>query len=211
MHTCVMCTDMIRRVAETPGLIAMPTLGCFVPGYLLIVPRRHVPSFGRLDQATLTEAAGLIDALAARLSAVYGMPVLGFEYGLNAVGARRVEHAHWHLLPSTAALGAWLDARQAGKPIASLAELPTTGSYIAVRGQDAALTVYPVDGPMDEGRRLRLRRLVAELDPRVDPGTWDWASHGYLDLIRQTIADLAPVTGDSQIRILARRPASDHA
>ena len=187
-----MCTNTTPRVASTPGLEAMPTIGCFVPGYLLILPRRHALTLGQLDTATLAEAEGLIDALAARLAAVYGMPVLGFEYGLAAEGARRIEHAHWHLLPSTADLTAALHERMPGKQVVSLAELPATGSYIAVRGQDAALTVYPVEGPLDEGRRLRLRRLVAELDPRVDPDGWDWAANPRPDLILRTIADLAP-------------------
>lgn len=36
-----------RFVAATAGFVAVPTLGCFVPGYLLIVPRTHVLSFGQ--------------------------------------------------------------------------------------------------------------------------------------------------------------------
>lgn len=181
-----------RFMAETRNLVALPTFGCFVPGYLLIVPRSHVLSFGQLDAGTLFEAEQLITELAGRLAEVYGLPVLGFEYGNNQRGGRRIEHAHWHLLPSAAELRGWLDARLSVRRIASLTELPRRKdrSYIAVRDQRAGLSVYPV--PNRSTQRVRLRRLVADLDPHVDSAGWDWAARNYPELIRQTVDDLGP-------------------
>jgi diadenosine tetraphosphate (Ap4A) HIT family hydrolase len=117
-------TGRSRFIAETPRLIAVPTFGCFVAGYLLIVPRIHTLSFGQLDAETLTEADELIRSLTGRIEAAYGLPVLGFEYGNNQPGGRRIEHAHWHLLPSTAELHGWLDSRLPGRRIESLAGPP---------------------------------------------------------------------------------------
>lgn len=182
-----------RFVAMTPNFVVVPTFGCFVPGYLLIVPRSHVLSFGQLDLVALAEVEDLLDRLTDRLIAAYGLPVLGFEYGINTSGVRRIEHAHWHLLSSDADLGGWLDQRLAGTPIASLVELPVGGdSYIAVRGQDEALTVYETGGPLETHARIRLRRTVAALDQRVADDAWDWADHRCAELIRATVADLAP-------------------
>jgi hypothetical protein len=126
-----------RFIAQTRHLVALPTFGCFTPGYILVIPRVHVTSFGLLDAGALAEADELIAALAARIMRVYGMPALGFE----------------------------------------------------------TLSVYPVDNRPEQ--RIRLRRLVAELDPRIDAENWDWAAHNYTDLIQRTAADLgAPsVTG----------------
>ena len=183
-----------RFIAQTPHFAAVPTFGCFVAGYLLVVPRTHVLSFARLGADLLAEAGNLVDELAVRIETVYGMPVLGFEAGINQPHERRIEHAHWHLLPSQARLREWLDARLPGRRISSLTELPADPavSYIAVRDQERALTAYVVDGPLDPGQRIRLRRTVAALDPRVDSATWDWAGQQWPALIRQTVQDLGP-------------------
>jgi diadenosine tetraphosphate (Ap4A) HIT family hydrolase len=182
-----------RFVAVTPRFVAVPTYGCFVPGYLLIVPRTHVLAFGGLDAAARAEAEDLIGELAARLETVYRMPVLGFEYGLAALGVRRIEHAHWHLLPSSADLTGWLDARLTGRP-GSFSQLPSRASYIAVRAPDAHLRLFDVGRNANEVRavhqRIRLRRTVAALDPRVPDTTWDWAEQRYSELIRATVTDL---------------------
>jgi hypothetical protein len=188
---CVMCTDATPRVAGTPGLEAMPTLGCFVPGYLLVVPRAHVLSFGQLDATTLAEADYFIAALSVRLAAVYDMPVLAFEYGLATPGMRRIEHAHWHLLPTAVDLTGWLASRLSERVVGSLADLPEGDSYIAARGQDGILRVYGLGPNASQIRhRIRLRRVLAALDPRVPDDAWDWASHGHRDLMRQTVTDL---------------------
>jgi hypothetical protein len=46
---------------------------------------------------------------------------------------------------------------------------------------------------MEAHRRIRLRRTVAALDPRVDEDAWDWADQRCVELIRATVADLATV------------------
>jgi diadenosine tetraphosphate (Ap4A) HIT family hydrolase len=180
-----------RFVAATRRFAAIPTLGCFVPGYLLVVPRQHVLTFGQLAADAQAEAQDLLTALAERLGQVYGLPVLGFEYGLASAGVRRIEHAHWHLLPSEADLAGRLDEQVPGRRIKALTDLPEDHSYIAVRRQDTSLRLYNVEGPLESHQRIRLRRLVAALDPRVDDAAWDWADHQFVDLVRKTVADLA--------------------
>lgn len=182
-------TGRPRVVVESSRFYVTPTLGCFVPGYVLVVPRAHVHSFGQLEAAPLAEAEGVIDVMAAWLAATYRMPVLAFEYGL-ADGNRRIQHAHWHLLPTEADLHGWLGDRLDGQAIGSLADLSGGPcSYIAVRDQDGRMATYPCEDT-DPAARIRLRRVVAELDPRVPVERWDWAAHPCPGLIRATVDDL---------------------
>jgi len=181
-----------RFIAQTPCFVVVPTFGCFVPGYLLVIPRAHVLYMGQLSTDALREADTLVTRLSNRLTAAYGMPVLGFEYGNNVPGGRRVEHVHWHLLPSSADLAGWLDERLHGRVVAGLPGLPRDpgGSYIATRTQDGTTIVCPV--PSQPRQRIRLRRVVAGLDPRVASAEWDFEQSRFPDLIRQTVHDLAP-------------------
>lgn len=181
-----------RVLAANAHAAAIPTIGAYVAGYLLLVPRSHVLSLGGLTQDARTGVDMLMRETAARLADQYDSPVLGFEYGLNAAGHRRIEHGHLHLLPTTADLHGWLADRLTGYPIASLADLPTdpAHSYITVRDQSGALTVYPV--ATDSQPRIRLRHVVAALDPRLEEGAWDWETDPHTDLMRRTVNDLAP-------------------
>jgi diadenosine tetraphosphate (Ap4A) HIT family hydrolase len=183
-----------RFIAVTDRFAALPTFGSFVPGYILVVPKDHILSFGQLGHDALDEAEALVRDLADRIAGVYGMPVLGFEYGSNLPGGRRIEHAHWHLLPSPVDLAGWLTQRLDGYVIETLAELPDSvhASYIAVRDQNGLTSVYQV--PNHPAQRIRLRRTVAELDPRVDAAHWDFEDLRFPEYIRATIADLAHIT-----------------
>lgn len=220
MTSCVMCAGAdpaqrtpldelvpagrCRFVALTDDFAVVPTFGCFLAGYLVVLPRAHVLSFGELGPDQLAQAHELVDRLAGRLRDVYCGPVLGFEYGLNAPGVRRVEHAHWHLLPTAADLAGWLDVRLAGQPMRHLTDLPGDRSYIAVRTQDGALLRYDAGHNIEQARRihsrLRLRRAVAALDPCVPNDAWDFAGHRFDEQVTATLAALAmPAQGRARI------------
>jgi len=119
------------------------------------------------------------------------MPVLGFEYGLDITGERRVEHAHLHLVPTFADLAGWLSERLNGLTLRALSSLAgQAASYIAVLQVGAGgVRVYPV--PRNSSPRIRLREAVAALDSRVPPGAWDWHAWPFPRLMRRTIDDLA--------------------
>lgn len=179
------------QVGSNPHAVAVPTIGAFTAGYLLIVPRRHALSLGMLPPAERAGVGRLALAAAARLRGVYGRPVLGFEYGLNVRGARRIGHAHLHLLPSDADLAGWVAHRVPGRAVTSLHDLPSdpTRSYITVWDQQGTVTVHPV--PNDISPRMRLREVVAQLDSQVSAEDWDWQTHPHPELVRQTVDDLA--------------------
>jgi diadenosine tetraphosphate (Ap4A) HIT family hydrolase len=183
-------------VARTPHAIAVPTIGAFVPGYLLVVPLTHSTSIGRLPPHERHGVRVLTDQLADRLAALYASPVLGFEYGLNVARGRRVEHGHQHLLPSRIgpALRDYLDRRLPLVQVDSLEHLPSDDrrSYISVYEPGRPVSVYPV--PNDASPRIRMREVIAHLDPRVFANSWDWQTHPCTDLMRTTVTDLTRTT-----------------
>lgn len=181
-------------VARTAIAAVVPTIGAFVPGYLLVVPTTHTTSIGRLARAERRGVHELTGLLAARLADVYSMPILGFEYGLNAPGTRRIEHGHVHLLPTTAGapLRQFLRWHLPVVEVDSMEHLPTGAdrSYISVYEPGRPLAVLPVAN--DASPRIRLREVVAQFDPRVSPHAWDWQRNPCPELIRTTIDDLHP-------------------
>jgi diadenosine tetraphosphate (Ap4A) HIT family hydrolase len=191
--------DQHRIVATSRHAAAVPTIGAFVPGYLLVVPTRHVLSLGQLTDDELCAVEEFARQMADRLHHVYRQPVLVFEYGLNVLDGRRVGHGHLHMLPTTARLPEWLSTRLPGHEIDSFTRLPRTGhtSYIAVQDWTGTLMCYPV--PNDASPRIRLREVVARLDPRVADEAWDWQAHPFPELMRATVDDLvAPATTRDQ-------------
>jgi diadenosine tetraphosphate (Ap4A) HIT family hydrolase len=185
-----------RVLARSPHAAAVPTIGAFVRGYLLIVPTRHTTSIGLLPRHERRAVADFTDRMAATLAEVYRGPLLGFEYGLNVPGARRIEHGHLHLLPSAvgAQLRRYLRFRLPLIEVDSLEHLPEdhARSYISVLEPGRKVSVYPVAN--DASPRLRLREIVAELDPRVPAGAWDWQHHPCVELMRATVDDLTGAT-----------------
>ncbi|MEU7921919.1 HIT family protein [Micromonospora zamorensis] len=194
-------------VARTTTAAAVPTIGAFVPGYLLVVPTTHATSIGRLAQNERRGVHELTELLADRLANLYGMPVLGFEYGLNAPGARRIEHGHLHLLPTTAGapLRQFLRWHLPLTEATSMEHLPTESdsSYISVYEPGRPLAIYPVAN--DASPRIRLRELVAQFDPRVSPRAWDWERNPFPALIRTTVNDLAGSPAEQVMAGVGRR------
>lgn len=184
--------DRARVVLRHRHACAIPTIGAFVPGYLLIVPNRHTTSIGLLPRGERRAVAACAEQAAGLLAEVYRQPVVGFEYGLNVPGARRVEHGHLHLLPSPvgASLRRYLATRLPVTDVDSLQDLPDDPgySYISVLQPGRPVSVYPVAN--DAQPRLRLREIIAALDTRVPAEGWDWQSRPYEDLMRATVDEL---------------------
>lgn len=179
-----------RIVAAAEHASAVPTIGAFVPGYLLVVPTTHVLSLGLLVDTELRAVEKLTDQLTDELQRLYEQPVLAFEYGLNVPDGRRVCHGHLHLVPTQARLTDWLGKQLAGYSISAFTQLPRTRetSYIVVRERERTTTCFPV--PNDAFPRIRLREEVARLDPRVRDQAWDWQTSAFPELMRATVDDL---------------------
>lgn len=108
MNTCKLCSELASPSSawnlplfETPNLVAIPSLGALVEGWLLLVPKRHFISFGAIPTSMQDEINEFKAYLCTMLRRCYGA-VAAFEHGpsmANRTVGCGVDHAHLHLVP----------------------------------------------------------------------------------------------------------------
>jgi diadenosine tetraphosphate (Ap4A) HIT family hydrolase len=85
--------------------IAVPSLGSFLPGYLLAIPITHVNASCGIPEAKRARFAAFVGGLASRLSSLYGTEVTMFEHGACITDRQPqsacINHAHVHLVPGS--------------------------------------------------------------------------------------------------------------
>lgn len=92
-----------RVIFSSENWLVIPTIGSFIPGYLLIVTKQHYTSIGECPAHYFPELECLIQAVRGELYRIYKTSVLAFEHGaINShnIGGCCVDHAHLHILPA---------------------------------------------------------------------------------------------------------------
>ena len=122
-HVCDLCSEVLsggatatapyidptrkepysRLILRTPVVDVMVGLGCIVPGYVLLMPRRHVRSMGELTVPEITHVFDVAWRMRDRISEVFGKNVVLVEHGssghLGSPSGACIDHAHIHLFP----------------------------------------------------------------------------------------------------------------
>lgn len=89
---------------ETEHFLVIPPAGSFVPGYLEIIPKEHVPSFGQLSSKLDEELTCLCILVEDWIKKYYSKYVIYFEHGsvnFKNRGGSTSDHAHLHIVPVT--------------------------------------------------------------------------------------------------------------
>src|SRR6185437_6435479 len=150
-------------VLESANFLVVPTLGHFVPGWLLIIPRLHYPCLGALDRSLATEL-NLVKAESEQLLMSMYSSVIKFEHGPCSTGVAGacVDHAHLHLVPTSVDLRCELSRRFVGRTINDITELANSyregRSYLFFEDAKGVKTVYDVELLPSQYMRMLLAR-----------------------------------------------------
>ena len=111
--SCAFCTELAspdhlcepyngnRILYEDDYFVVLPTVGCLVEGYVMIMPQDHTFSIAQLDKRALRRLAHMTCQLHAQLERIYGKVAIA-EHGAvscDVKGAQCCDHAHLHFIP----------------------------------------------------------------------------------------------------------------
>lgn len=184
-----------RIIAENKAWYLIATLGQIRGGYVLIVPKRHVPCIGAMKEQEIVDIDSAFHAANNAINIEYGIKPIIFEHGI--VG-QTVQHAHLHLLPAKIRMCGKIYHDFPSAQICFLDSLKTLKcNYDMTKGKKYLLWSTPegllkavIDPPAPP---QYLRIVAAELDGHPERGNWLW-THPELDkqLWQETISRLKP-------------------
>jgi inosine/xanthosine triphosphate pyrophosphatase family protein/diadenosine tetraphosphate (Ap4A) HIT family hydrolase len=194
VHQCPFCvelenagtsifTEMIggrlssRIVYEDENFVVMPPLGQFMEGGLLLMTRRHIPSFAHLPPHLFEFLERLLAVIRRELKTVWGTSPLIFEHGpapQRTKGVCCVEHAHFNIFPARVAIRPHFAGRMS-MPLSSLSELSklrhSEFGYLFVEENDCRQTAF--DAHLVPTQLIR-RIITADLGI---PDRWHWRDY----------------------------------
>jgi diadenosine tetraphosphate (Ap4A) HIT family hydrolase len=189
-------TEAWTVVAETSHLVAVPSVGSLVPGWLLVVPRIHLLSFGAADPPVLRQLVVEVEQIAASWATTFG-PLSWFEHGASEPGSAvgcSIDHAHMHLVPTGStdllAGAATVLPQLVFEPVVGLA------ATVAVAADDEPYLYLRTPAGrswLASGHDIpsqAFRRVIA--NQQGCPDEFDWKTHSRVDVLRRTLQLAAP-------------------
>lgn len=181
-----------RLVQRTAIVDVLSGIGCLAPGYVLLVPRRHVRSTGELSTTELRHTFETAWAVAERIRRTFGGFVVLAEHGSsgdrNLPGSACVAHSHLHLFPVGAGLDPSAFVLPHSKLVRGFGALSLAASegrnyyYCSWEEAEGFFCVEPSGGSQ------KARRVWAQL--LGHPDKWDWAAFPDFDKCRLTASVL---------------------
>jgi SAM-dependent methyltransferase/diadenosine tetraphosphate (Ap4A) HIT family hydrolase len=181
-----------RLIRRTSVVDVLAGLGAVIPGYTLIVPRRHVRSIGELSLPEITHAFDAARVMGRRVTRAFGSSVVIVEHGSSGQdygpSGACIEHAHMHLFPLDSGTDASRFALPESERVDDVAELSALARrhrnyYYCAWGSSAGYVV--ADPPLES---QHARRIWSEVVGRRDE--WDWALFPFMENARLTVTRL---------------------
>jgi len=202
LHTaepdCVFCDSCYEHgewfnrpiASDEHRTLVLPAVGALVPGYVLVLPVRHVTATCRIPASDRAAFAAFVADVAVRLTLVYKVDVTLFEHAAcdapSAARASCINHAHLHAVPGNYNLSSMVG----GTDIRSYASLE---DFLADERHDPYLMLQDPGGPVvsfvDQPLSQYFRRVIAR-QLGMD-NCWDYALFPFWNNVKQTCDDFA--------------------
>jgi diadenosine tetraphosphate (Ap4A) HIT family hydrolase len=185
-----------RIIVREGDWVLLPTVGCFIPGYCLLMPIRHVEAIAELPRAELNWMDAFLTRMRRLIEDRFG-PAIVAEHGPGRcdVGASCCSHAHLHLIPMGSHVASVIAAyERTGGPPTILPDLSALSNragepYLYLSpGTQMHLVWHAAGFPRQFVRRVCASALGIGAQ-------YDWRDHPFLPQMRQTLASLQSAVG----------------
>lgn len=188
-----------RIILQEEGLVLVPTEGCFVPGYCLLMPEEHHYSFSSLDTGTLLQAGVRLEEVRAVIAGHFG-PTIVAEHGAAecARGAACCDHAHIHLIPcqpDRVASAYFKAARTLPRVFRGMRDLAVLDSppYMMLSPAPGVYWVWDADGFPSQFVRMVCADVLGI------PEFYDWRYHRFVENMQFTQRVLSTALGQADV------------
>lgn len=178
-----------KIIYESNHFIVLATLGEFIHGYPIIIPKKHVMSCAEFDKETMLDFLEVLDDVLFILKKTYKTEnFLVWENGTGNGGKGKakdsVVHSHVHVAPSN--LTADKIELVAGFPLKEITTKEiskyTNYSYLMIKdGKKWRIN----DDPNVYIPRQFIRQLIAE-EHHLKGDIWNWRTHPFIDKMQET-------------------------
>jgi ATP adenylyltransferase len=172
-----------KPILESEHFFAVPSLGAIVPGWILVVPKRHRLSLRECRANEWSDLNFMVDTLCPILAFRYQSGLVQFEHGPSAISSAvgcGIDHAHLHVVATDIDLLSVAQSEFKDLDWKSLTEqeallrLDSTNSYLYLRDQAGQ---HSVSESPDIPSQV-FRKCLAVATHR--PNDWNWrASPAY--------------------------------
>jgi len=179
-----------RIIYEDDHFLIMVPLGEFIEGGLLLLSKKHIPSFAYLDKALYSKLTNLINKVIQIMNDLYNIPPLIFEHGPaldKFKGQCCVDHAHLNIFPVAVDLHPHLKNRMYCR-LSDIKELSkfksSSEGYLYVANSKMKHIYDGFDAPSQLIRKIITKEIGME-------SRWHWRNYLGLDEMIKTINDFS--------------------
>lgn len=181
-----------RIVYKGEHWVVWPTIGAIVPGYVLIVSKKHRLSLMDCDKEEVVELEFLLTQTRNMLENIYHYPCIAFEHGSGCgIGNKPscIDHCHLHVLPLKEDIFNMVDIKKF-----QIVQVESIKSLCKNKKQQLPYLLYQNHAQQffimytDTYISQYFRQLVALSEGIAEK--WNWRSNYFSENIRMTINDI---------------------